>query len=112
MKIGRNDADLEEILGEGKVVDYPVGEEVGLSVQELNGRVPEKGFYRNSECLEVCYVKSGEAEVTIDGETFSVSDGDVYVIQAGEKSCVTAEDLEVVVFTRPDWYEEQCKIVD
>ncbi|MFB6199416.1 MAG: cupin domain-containing protein [Candidatus Nanohaloarchaea archaeon] len=112
MIVRREEAEVETISGTGKVLEYPISEEVGVSVQKLEGRVPEKGYYVNSECHEVCYVKSGEAEVVIGGEEFELKKGDIYVIEAGEKSCVKADNLEIIVVTRPDWYEEQCEIVE
>jgi hypothetical protein len=41
-----------------------------------------------------------------------VKEEDVYVIEPGEKSCVKAEEVKLVVVTRPDWYEEQCEIIE
>lgn len=112
MIVRREDTEEEEISGPGKVLDYNISEDVGISVQELEGRVPEEGYYVNSECHEVCYVKAGEAKVIIGEEEFHVKEGDIYVIEPGQKSCVKAEGLEILVITRPDWYKEQCEIVE
>jgi mannose-6-phosphate isomerase-like protein (cupin superfamily) len=112
MIVKKEEAEEEYVSGSGKVLDYNISDEVGLSVQKLEGRVPEEGYYRNSECHEVCYVTSGEAEVVIEDRKFQVKEGDVYVIEPGEKSCVRAEEVELVVVTRPDWYEEQCEIIE
>ncbi len=99
-----------KISKKGIVYDYPLpSEEIGVSLQELDGRVPDEGFYKNNVCKEICYVISGSAEVFINNKKFSVSREDVFVINPKETSYIIAKKLKMLVITSPNWYEQQCE---
>lgn len=113
MKIQKNQSKKEKIAGEGFVWDYPVpSEEIGFSVQELNGRVPDKGKYKNKVCNEACYVIKGNGKVYIDDEEFGIKEGDIYFIKPSQKSYVIAKQMKILTITQPNWYKEQCEIVE
>jgi mannose-6-phosphate isomerase-like protein (cupin superfamily) len=94
------------------IYDYPISDEVGVSVQELDGRSPERGFYKNKVTREVCYVLSGSAIVFINNKETKVEKEDLFVINPNEKHYITAKKLKLIVFTTPDWKKEQCEHID
>ena len=50
MIIKKSKANVEK-FGKGKIYDYPLPDEkIGVSYQEHNGRVPEKGWGINKIC--------------------------------------------------------------
>jgi mannose-6-phosphate isomerase-like protein (cupin superfamily) len=98
--------------GKSKVYDYPISDDVGVSIQELNGRVPEKGFYKNKISKEICYVLSGSAKVFINNKESKVEKEYIFVINPNEKHCIEAKNMKIIVFSIPDWKEEQCEIID
>lgn len=112
MIIKKGQTKKERIAKGGIVYDYPVkSKEMGFSVQELNGRVPDEGAYKNKICKEICYVIEGSGKIFIDDEELILDEGDIYFIEPGQKSYIMAEGLKLLTITQPDWYEEQCEVV-
>lgn len=93
--------------------DYPMpSEETGISYQILNGRKPEKGWYRNTVCREIIFVIDGKASVNIDDDEFDLSSGDVVILEVGQKHFGNYHNTRLITVTSPNWYEEQCKIIE
>lgn len=66
--------------------DYPMpSEDTGLSFQNLNGRLPEKGWYRNKVCHEIFFITKGTAQLNIDDKEYEVAEGDIVVLKPGQK---------------------------
>src|SRR3954471_21768597 len=65
----------EEIAtNEGTIWDYPMpSEDLGISLQVLNGRGPGKGQYLNTICHEIYFLISGSASFHIAGQTYKVA---------------------------------------
>ena len=95
------------------VWDYPMpSEEIGISVQNIEGRVPESGSFRNRECHEVLYIISGTGNIVVEGMKYTVKGGDVIVIPKGKRSYITSRKLKILAATSPDWRESQCEVAD
>ena len=99
-----------ESFAKGSIWDYPIpDEQLGISYQEHNGRVPEKGWGMNTVCFEAYYIIGGTAEVCIDDEQDTIQAGDVVILKPGSKSYLIADHLRIVTITQPNWYKEQYK---
>ena len=113
MIIKKAESKKEQIAKGSFVWDYKLPDEgIGIAVQKLNGRVPDSGQLMNTVCNEIFYVISGSGVVFIEGEKYEVGEGDIFTIDAGQKSCIIAKDLNFVAVTSPDWYPEQCETID
>jgi mannose-6-phosphate isomerase-like protein (cupin superfamily) len=97
-----------------EVWDYRMpSKETGLSVQKLDGRVPKKGWTRNTVCNEIYFILNGHGTVFVDNKKFEVGKGDVVVIRPGEKSYIKAnKKMRILTITTPDWYPDQCEFLD
>lgn len=93
-------------------LDYPMPDEnLGVSYQELNGRQPETGSFRNTVCRELFYIIEGTAEVTIDGKTETVAAGDLIIIEPGQKHAGVYTKVKLITITTPNWYEKQGEMI-
>lgn len=93
--------------------DYPTPtEETGISYQNLNGRLPEKGLYKNTKCREIFFIVSGTARLTIDGVSEKVGEGDIVILEPGQSHYGEYENVSMITISTPNWTEEQCEIVD
>lgn len=101
-------------IPEGTIWDYPMpNEDVGISYQTLNGRVPTKGRGVNTVCQEIYFVISGTATIYLGDKHYSVGSNDIVVIEPNIASHLEgANDLKIITITRPNWYEKQYKIVE
>ena len=48
----------------------------------------------------------------MEDDKYNLNEGDVFIIKPGEKSYILAENLNLVTIASPNWYSEQCKIVN
>ncbi len=96
-----------------KIYDYNLNDKrLGISYQELNGRVPGEGVGINTECDEWYFVIEGKTEVNIDQKKYSAEEGDIIFIPKGSTSHLTANSLKLLTITRPDWFQQQHKVVN
>jgi mannose-6-phosphate isomerase-like protein (cupin superfamily) len=96
-----------------KIFDYPLPDiSMGLTYQEINGRVPSQGAAKNTVCDEFYYVLGGSVQIVIEGETDTIGPGDVAVIPTGISSYLIGEDAKLLTITNPDWYTEQNEHID
>lgn len=113
MLIKKKQAKREKISKNGLVYDYPMPSKyLGIATQELNFRIPDKGWYKNKICDEICYVISGSAILFIDDKKFNIKQGDIFIIKPKQKSYLQADNLKILTITRPNWYKEQCEILE
>lgn len=104
----KQDRNLEVNEPSNIVYDYPLPiKNIGISYQELNGRIPQKGGSKNTICTECYYILEGNVEVWIDGVKLTAVSGDVVTIKPGCQSYLIAKDLKMITITSPDWYVEQ-----
>ncbi len=102
-----------EHFGPGVIYDYVLPDEkIGVSYQEQNGRVPEKGWGVNTTCYELYYVIDGEADVFIDDEQEKVEKGDLVIINPKQKSYLIAKNLRIITITSPNWDQKQYREIE
>lgn len=94
------------------VWDYVLSnKQIGITFQEITGRVPESGSGRNTVCWEAYVVVSGSLTVYVNGEAFALEKGDVIEVLPGATSYLVADHAEIITITNPDWYESQYESV-
>jgi mannose-6-phosphate isomerase-like protein (cupin superfamily) len=100
-------------IEEGVIFDYPLPtEEMGLAFETLNGRCPPKGKYKNAVCHETYFIINGSASFFIDGNVYSVEPKDIVQISPESVYYLTTDQLEVIIISRPNWYEKQFTIIN
>ena len=110
MIIRKQQTTQEGISKNHQIWDYKLpNEKIGVSYQELNGRVPEKGWGINETCFEVYYVISGKAKANIDKNVYDIESGDLVVLEPHHKSYLEANNLQIITITNPNWLPEQYK---
>lgn len=112
MIIKKSQRNLEVDEPDMKIFDYDLGtEEVGVSYQELRGRIPKEGQGKNLEVDEWYFVLEGTGTVAIDGQDFAIEQGDIVNLPKGSTSCLEANDMKILTITRPNWFEDQYRDV-
>ena len=113
MVIKKSSRELEVNAKGVKIYDYDLSNSlIGLSYQELEGRVPGVGTGINSVCKEWYFILAGAGYVTVDGKTDTIEAGDIVIIEPGQASYLDARDLKFLTITEPNWYKEQHQEVD
>ena len=113
MVIKRSQTTEIKANAESTIWDYPMPtEETGITFQTLTGRLPEKGWYINKVCHEIIFITDGKAEINIDGESHQLEKGDVVILKPGQKHFGKYLKTSLITITSPNWYEEQCDILD
>ncbi|OHA67130.1 MAG: hypothetical protein A3C82_02555 [Candidatus Wildermuthbacteria bacterium RIFCSPHIGHO2_02_FULL_47_12] len=93
-------------------IEYPIGDkDVNGAIIKLTGRYPDKGRVVNLKCKELAYVIEGSGRITIEGQDSNLKEGDVVLIEPGEKYFWDWV-LTIFVSCTPDWYPEQHKEVE
>jgi len=92
-------------------VEYPFQDkDINGAVIKLNGRYPDRGRVVNLKCKELAYVIRGSGKVVVNGADVILSEGDLILIEPGEKYYWEG-NLEMFVPCVPAWYPEQHKEV-
>lgn len=60
-------------------------EQIDFAIVKVNGRYPDRAYAVNRKCKEVVYIQNGTGQVTVDGIEHKLNEGDVVLIEAGEK---------------------------
>ena len=93
--------------------EYPFNwEQFSTGVSEIHGRYPEHGFDVDTEVTASWYVASGEGQICLDEQTFTVSAGDMLYVPQNTKFWIEGEALKLVVTSSPPWTPEQHKHLD
>lgn len=93
--------------------DYPMpSEDHGVSYQELDGPIPETGWYRNTVCHELFYIIEGTATMFIDDKKYEAGPGDVVILTPNQKHKGVYHQTKMITVTSPNWYEKQCERVE
>jgi len=67
-------------------IEYPMDDkDINGAVIGLNGRYPDKGRTMNEKCKEMAYVINGSGRVVVEGKEIQLSEGDLILIEPGEK---------------------------
>jgi len=92
-----------------RVHEYPLGDaNINGAVAELNGRYPEQDRVTNTVCKELAYVINGSGKVVVEGKEVLLNQGDMVLIQAGEKYYWEGQ-MTLFLSCTPAWYPEQHK---
>lgn len=68
------------------VTEYPIDDAlIDFAIVKVNGRYPDRACAINRTCKEIVYIQSGTGKVTVDGVEHTLNEGDVVLIEAGEK---------------------------
>lgn len=90
-------------------IEYPLGDAaVNGAVIELSGRYPDKGRVANGLCKELFYVIKGSGRVSVEGVNFEVREGDMGLINPGERFFWEG-NMALVMPCVPAWNREQYK---
>jgi len=94
------------------VFEYPLGDkDINGAVVELKGRYPEKGRVVNLKCKELGYIIKGSGKIVIEDKEVLLHEGDLVLVEPGEKFFWDG-NLVMFVPCTPAWYYEQHKEVD
>lgn len=93
-------------------IEYPLDDkDINGAVIELNGRYPIKGRAMNLECKEMAYVIKGSGKVAVEGKEIKLNEGDLVLINPGEKFFWEG-NLTMFMPCTPAWNHEQYKEVE
>lgn len=110
--VRRNETKKVQNGKECYVFEYPMGDkEINGAVIGITGRYPVKGRLVNEKVREMVYVIQGSGSITVEGKYIELQEGDLALIEAGEKYFWDG-NLRMFVPCVPAWYPEQHKEVD
>jgi mannose-6-phosphate isomerase-like protein (cupin superfamily) len=93
-------------------IEYPMGDkDINGAVIELSGRYPDKGRTVNERCKEMAYVIKGLGKVVVEGKEVQLNEGDLVLIEPGEKFFWEGK-MTLFMPCTPAWYPEQHKEVE
>lgn len=93
-------------------IDYWTGDkDINGAVIELIGRYPDKDRVMNLECKEMGYVIRGSGKVVVDDEEIKLNEGDLILINPGEKFFWEGS-MTIFMPCTPAWNHEQYKEVE
>jgi len=94
------------------VTEYFLGDkDINGAIVELTGRYPNKGRVVNLKCKELAYVIKGSGKVIVENKKINLEEGDLILIEPGEKYFWDG-NLIIFVPCTPAWYPEQHKEVE
>lgn len=113
MKIIKKDqAEVHKNSNACVAIEYPLGDkDINGAVIELNGRYPDKGRTVNLECKELAYIIKGSGRLVVESKEIELNEGDLVLIEAGEKYYWEGS-FTMFVSCTPAWYLEQHREVE
>lgn len=92
--------------------EYPMEDrDINGAVIELSGKYPDKGWAVNTECKEMGYIISGSGKLVIESKEYQVSEGDLILINPGEKFYWQG-NMKLFIPCTPAWNPQQYKIIE
>ncbi len=92
-------------------IEYPLGDkDINGAIIKLSGRYPDKGRTVNLVCKEIAYVIKGSGRLVVEGEETKLNEGDLVLIEAGEKFFWEG-NMQIFMPCTPAWYPEQHKSI-
>jgi mannose-6-phosphate isomerase-like protein (cupin superfamily) len=92
--------------------EYPLNDkDINVASIDLNGRYPEKGCAVNEVSKETAYVIAGSGKVVVDGIASEVTEGDLVLINPGEKFFWEGK-MTLLMPCTPAWTPEQYRITE
>lgn len=93
-------------------IEYPLNDaDINAVVIQLRGRYPHTGRTVNLECKELVYVIKGAGKLVCEGEETTLEEGDVALIEKGERFYWEG-DMDILMPCTPAWFPEQHKEVN
>ncbi len=113
MKIAKKNQRKEFKNGESCVAfEYPTTDhDINGTIIKLSGRYPDKGWAVNEICKEMGYVISGSGKLTVENKEYALSEGDLVLINLGEKFFWQG-NMEIFMPCAPAWSPEQHKTIN
>lgn len=94
------------------VTEYPmIDSALDFAIVNLSGKYPPEKRAVNTQCKEIVYVQKGHGEVTVDNKKHIINEGDVILIDAGEKFTWEGQMI-LFISCNPAFTIEQHLIVD
>jgi mannose-6-phosphate isomerase-like protein (cupin superfamily) len=113
MVIKKSTATPIKVNERSTIWDYPMpSEDTGLSYQNLNGRLPEKGWYINRVCHEIFFITKGTAKFNIENKNYDLTEGDAVILKPRQKHYGIYSNTSLITITSPNWFEEQCEVIE
>ena len=110
--VHKNEAEIHKNSGACTAIEYPLGDkDINGAVIKLNGRYPDKERTVNLECKELAYIIKGSGILVIEGEEIKLNEGDLVLIEMGEKFFWEG-NMKIFVPCTPAWHPEQHKEVE
>ncbi|OGN28164.1 MAG: hypothetical protein A3A33_02305 [Candidatus Yanofskybacteria bacterium RIFCSPLOWO2_01_FULL_49_25] len=92
--------------------EYPLEDaDIDFATVELTGRYPDKGRVMNQMSKEVCLILKGSGKVVIEGKETPLNEGDVVMMEPGEKYFWDGA-MTIAIACTPPWTIEQHKKVE
>lgn len=91
--------------------EYPINKEIDGAVIDINGRYPINNRCLNLKSRMLCYVIDGKGKIEIEGEEVNLNEGDLILIEPGEKYFWQG-NLKLFISSTPAWNLEQYKEVE
>jgi quercetin dioxygenase-like cupin family protein len=93
------------------VTEYPIDDQaMNFAIITISGRYPAENCAVNMQSKELAYVHAGAGKVTVNGKEQLLHQGDVVLIEAGEKIYWEGA-MTLFVTCSPAWNKEQHLIV-
>src|SRR5690242_2165240 len=94
------------------ITEYPMDDkDINGAVIKILGRYPEHGRVVNMKCKEMAYMIEGTGMAVIEGKEIMFQQGDVLLVEPGEKFFWEGH-FTMFVPCAPAWYSEQHKEVE
>ena len=92
-------------------IEYPLKDnDINGAIIKLSGRYPNEGRVVNLKCKELAYIIEGSGKVVVEEKEVKLEEGDLVLIEPGEKYFWEG-NLKMFVPCTPAWYPEQHKEV-
>lgn len=87
--------------------EYPIGDkDINFATVEITGRYPDTGRVMNRTSKEVCLILKGGGKIVIEGKEVALAQGDVILVEPGEKYFWEGT-MSIAVSCTPPWTQEQ-----
>jgi mannose-6-phosphate isomerase-like protein (cupin superfamily) len=92
--------------------EYPMNDkDINIAIIDITGRYPTKGRVVNNKCKELAFVFKGKGKVFVEDKEVTLEQGDMILIEPGEKYYWDG-NFTLFVPCTPAWYPEQHEEVD